>query len=149
MELIWARLDGRDGHTVGRELLRELVGELPEIRVTQRGKPYFSGKDLHFSISHSKNHAFCCVSSRNVGIDAEETDRSVDLRLAERILSDRELIRYQAAEDKRDTLLRLWVQKECYAKLTGRGWGSYLYQTDFDPANVQIIDGCYVAVMEE
>ena len=148
MELIWRRLAGRSGHAVGRELLRELVGELPQIRLTPQGKPYFAG-GLHFSISHTRDHAFCAVSSRSIGIDAEEMDRPIDLRLAERILSPAEWQRFQAAPDKRDILLRLWVQKESFAKLTGRGWGNYLCQTDFDPADVRIIDGCYVSVMED
>ena len=77
MKLAWQRLDGRDGHTVGRELLKELVGELPPILVTDRGKPYFADGALYFSIAHTKNHAFCCVSEKNVGIDAEEADRRI------------------------------------------------------------------------
>ena len=151
MKLIWARLDGRDGHTVGRELLRELVGELPGIAVTDRGKPYFVDFPLHFSISHSKNHAFCAVSKKNIGIDAEETNRQINPRLEQRYLSGTEKVRLQNAADPRTALLRLWVLKESYAKLTGRGWGNYLKSTDFNPEDprIQIIDGCYVAVLEE
>ena len=151
MKLAWARLNGRDGHTVGRELLAELVGQLPQIAVTDRGKPYFVDSDLHFSISHTKGQAFCAVSENNIGIDAEEMDRDIDLRLAERFLSETELDRYQKATDPRDALLRLWVLKESDAKRTGRGWGNYLKNTDFDPEDesIQMIDGCYVAVLIE
>ena len=151
MKLIWARLDGRDGHTVGRELLRKLVGEMPEIAVTDQGKPYFVNYPLHFSISHSKNHAFCAVSKKNIGIDAEETDRPIDPRLGQRYLSETEKARLQNAADPRDALLRLWVLKESCAKLTGRGWGNYLKSTDFNPEDprIRIIDGCYVAVLED
>ena len=152
MQLLWARLDGGDGHTVGRELLAKACGgTLPEICYTNRGKPYFADIKLHFSISHTKNHVFCAVSHRNTGIDAEETDRKVRLSLADTQLSPAEKARFDAAEDKAAALLRLWVLKESYAKLTGRGLGGYLKETDFDPNDprVQIIDGCYVAVMEE
>ena len=149
MKLAWRRLEGRSGHDVGRELLRELTGELPEILVTERGKPYFADHSAHFSISHTNDHAFCAVSDRNIGIDAEEIGRNVSENLARRILSPSEMARYQASQDPADTLLRLWVQKESYAKLTGRGWGNYLQKTDFHPENVQIIDGCYVSIMEE
>ena len=151
MELAWQRLEGRDGHTLGRELLAQLVGELPPILKTETGKPYFVAGKLHFSISHTKNHVFCCVSHRNVGMDAEETERKIDLRLARRYLSDPELERLQAAADPNAALLRLWVLKESYAKLTGRGIGNYLKTTDFDPDDprIAIIDGCYVAVLEE
>lgn len=151
MKLLWQRLDGRDGHEVGRELLCKLVGDLPEIRRSPQGKPYFADSDLHFSISHSKNHAFCAVSTSNIGIDAEEMDRKTNPRLAKKILSGTEMARFQASEDPRDALLRLWVLKESFAKLTGRGLGNYLWETDFDPDDqrIQIIDGCYVAILEE
>ena len=48
-------------------------------------------------------------------------------------------------------MLRLWVLKESYAKLTGRGFGHYLKDTAFSPDDpaIQEIDGCYVALMEE
>jgi 4'-phosphopantetheinyl transferase len=151
MKLAWKRLDGANAHEAGRELLRQLVGELPVICVTAAGKPYFSDNRVHFSITHTKGHAFCCVSHRNIGIDAEELSRKIDLRLADKILSPGEKARFDAAPDKNSALLRLWVLKESYAKLTGRGWGSYLYETDFDPDDprVTIIDGCYVAIMED
>ena len=147
MRIAFARLNGRNGHAVGRALLTQLCGELPEILVTPQGKPYFAHTDLHFSISHTKNHAFCCISHRNIGIDAEEMDRKISPALGDKILSTSEKQRCGNSAD----ILRLWVLKEAYAKLTGRGLGDYLYETDFDPRDprVLIIDGCYVAIMEE
>lgn len=148
-------LDGMSGHDGGRQLLaqmyRELTGtDMPQMAVTHRGKPYFVTGDVHFSISHTKSHVFCVLSDVPVGIDAEEADRNIDLRLADKILSPTEKRRYAAAGNKRTALLRLWVLKEAYAKATGRGLGSYLYETDFDPADprIQKIDGCFVAVIE-
>ena len=156
MRIRWERLDGRSGHEVGRQLLRQLYeeetgGELPEIRIANRGKPYFADSSLHFSISHTKHHAFCVLSSCPVGIAAEEKTRRINLRLAEKILSDSERVRFDAAEDKRDTLLRLWVLKEAAVKLTGEGLNGYPNHTDFDPCDprIQEIDGCYVAVIKE
>ena len=86
-----------------------------------------------------------------MGIDAEEIGRRIDLRLAERWLSDPEKCRLEVARDREDALLRLWVLKESYAKLTGRGLGNYLKNTDLSPEDpkIQVIDGCYVAVLEE
>ena len=152
MELAWQRLDGKNGHDVGRLLLRGLCGgALPEICRTEQGKPYFADGCLHFSVSHTKNHAFCCLSKRNVGIDAEECDRDIDLRLAEKYLSPTEKQHFAAATDKRECLLRLWVLKEAYGKLLGKGIGNYLAETEFSPddSGIQIIDGCFVAVMED
>ena len=156
MRICSRALDGMSGHDAGRVLLqdmyRELTGdEMPEICLTDRGKPYFPDSPWHFSVSHTDRRVFCAISSKPVGIDTEAPDRKIDLRLAGKILSPAEKARFDAAPDKRITLLRFWVLKEAYAKVTGRGWGSYLYQTDFDPYDPRITetDGCFVAVMEE
>ena len=149
-----ALLAGLSGHEAGRQLLEQLYRQhyamdMPPITVTERGKPCFTTGNVHFSISHTEDAAFCVLSDRPVGIDAESMDRKVDLRLADKILSPTEKVRYEKAADKNAALLQLWVQKEAYAKLTGRGWGSYLYETDFDPAETKQMNGCYVAVLEE
>ena len=156
MKIAGEALNGRSGHEAGRELLarlyREETGEaLPEIAIADRGKPYFVNCPWHFSISHTKKHVFCVLSDRPVGLDAEEMDRKVDFRLTERILSETEKRRIDGAEDKRATLLRLWVLKEAAAKLTGEGLRGFPNQTDFDPEDPRIMemDGCYVAVLEE
>ena len=155
MKLVGEPLHGRRGHEAGRELLARLYREetgmdCPEIAIAHRGKPYFVDSPWHFSISHTRNHVFCVLSDRPVGLDAEEMDRKVNLRLAEKVLSESEKIRYDAAEDKRVALLRLWVLKEAAVKLTGEGLQGYPNQTDFDPNDDRIIEmnGCYVAIIE-
>ncbi len=147
-------LNGRSGHKAGRQLLarlyREETGqECPEIGIAERGKPYFLNDTLHFSISHTKAHVFCALSDRPVGLDAEEMDRNIDLRLAAKILSESEKSRFEAAADKRTALLKLWVLKEAAAKLSGDGLRGYPNHTDFDPDDPRIrsMDGCYVAVL--
>ncbi len=156
MRLGYEKLNGRSGHEAGLLLLerlyREETGEaLPEILRTTQGKPYFPKNDLFFSISHTKNHIFCVLCHQNVGIDAEELGRPVKENLAKKVLSPSEREKYLAYPDQNAALLRLWVLKEAYAKLTGRGLGEYLYHTDFDPADprIQEIDGCVVAVLTE
>lgn len=154
MFLLSERLDGRDGHVVGRELLKKLyiqtTGEkLPAIAVTPRGKPHFTEGDWHFSISHTKNFVFCALSNQNIGLDAEEKGRKVPPAMMENFASDTEKSRL--GTDPQDAFLRLWVLKEADAKLTGRGMGNWMKNTDFDPFDPRIreINGCYVAVLEE
>ena len=151
--LSWVRLEGRSGHEAGRALLaaayREKTGkEMPPILTGEWGKPYFEGSNLHFSISHTKKHAFCALSEGPVGIDAEEEDRNIALRLAPKILSPEEAERFDGS---REMLLRFWVLKEASVKLTGLGLQGYPNHTDFDPNDprIQKIDGCLVAVLEE
>ena len=150
-----AALAGRNGHEAGRELLRRMYremtgGDCPEIRIADRGKPYFVSGNWHFSISHTKNHVFCALSQSPVGLDAEEMDRQVNFRLAEKILSESEKVRFEAATDKREALLKLWVLKEASVKLTGEGLRGYPNHTDFSPDDPRVkeMDGCYVAVLE-
>jgi len=156
MILAHCALDGRSGHDAGRQLLAKLyrqeTGEdLPPIRVTDRGKPYFENSPYHFSISHTPKHAFCVLARENIAIDAEEADRAINLRLAEKILSPAERVRFEAAPDKRLALLRLWVLKEAAAKLSGEGLRGYPNHTDFSPddSRVQEIDDCIVAIVTE
>ena len=156
MRIASCELNGITGHEAGRLLLarlyRDETGEdLPSIAVTERGKPYFEDSSLHFSISHTKKHAFCVLSREKVGIDAEEKDRNIDLRLADKILSPTEKQQFDAAEDKRLALLRFWVLKEAAAKATGEGLRGYPNHTAFslDDPKVTEINGCLVAVVEE
>ena len=123
---------------------------MPPILITPRGKPYFSGNPVFFSISHTKNHVFCALSPRPIGIDAEELDRDINLRLAEKILSETEYAQYLQAEDPRTALLTFWVLKEAQAKATGQGLRGYPNSTNFslDDPRVRQIHGCLVAVIE-
>ena len=156
MKLAHCRLTGLTGHEAGRQLLadlyREETGEdLPEIRITDRGKPYFMDSDWHFSISHTKKHAFCVLSRKNIAIDAEELDRKINLGLAEKILSETEKQQFDAADNQKTALLTFWVLKEAAAKLSGEGLRGYPNHTNFslDDPRVTELDGCLVAVMEE
>ena len=151
MEIAYMLLDGQDPHDAALLLLQKLYKKpLPEIRRTQRGKPYFADSPLHFSISHTKKHVFCALSDRPIGIDAEEADRDIRLALAEKILSPGELEQFRKSHDPRQALLRFWVLKEAAAKCSGEGLRGYPNHTDFslnDP-RIREIDGCFVAIIE-
>lgn len=156
MYLAYCPLNGRTGHEAGRMLLAKLYREAtgttrPPIVTLPDGKPVFETGSWHFSISHTPRHAFCALSEKNIGIDAEEADRTVNLRLAERILSPAEKAQFDAAADKQKALLTFWVLKEADAKLTGKGIRGFPNHTNFslDDPRVTQIDGCIVAVMED
>ena len=109
-------LAGRSGHVCGRLLLAELYREatgsdLPPIATGEWGKPYFPDSDWHFSISHTKDHAFCALSNRPIGMDAEELSRQVKPALAEKILSPAEMAQYEESSDRNRALLTFWVLK--------------------------------------
>ena len=156
MRIASCELGTLTGHEAGRQLLeklyREETGEdLPEIRITDRGKPYFPDSPWHFSISHTPKHAFCALCRNNIGLDAEELDRKTNLSLAEKVLSKEEKQQFDAAENKEKALLTFWVLKEADAKLSGEGLRGYPNHTHFslDDPRVTEQSGCIVAVMEE
>ncbi len=156
MEIGFSVIGAEGGHTAGRQLLRNMYEArfghpMPEIWTTARGKPCFAEESVHFSISHTPKTVFCVLSDCPVGIDAEEADRVVSPNLAEKILSEPEKARYRKALDKNEFLLRLWVLKEASAKCSGLGLTGYPNHTDFSPDDprIQIINGCFVAVVKE
>ena len=154
--LLHQEYEGNSGHEAGIALLAELYRQktglpLPRIAVTPRGKPYFPESDLHFSISHTKGHAFCVLSEKNVGLDAELLGRKLNLSLAEKVLSPSEKAQFDAASDKHRALRTFWVLKEAAAKLSGEGLQGYPNHTNFtlDDPRVTELHGCLVAVLTE
>ena len=149
-------LNGLDSRVAGKLLLarmyEELTGEeMPPIEKAPRGKPYFPGSDLHFSITHTKSTVFCAIADTEIGLDAEDLSRKVSPNLAEKILSPKEYAQYEAVpeEERNEALLRFWVLKEAEAKCSGLGLRGYPDHTEFDldDPRVQVIDGCMVAVI--
>lgn len=143
-------------HETGRRLLAQMYAQrfgtpMPPITIGPRGKPYFPDGHVHFSITHTPRHVFCVLADRPVGIDAEETDRQVNLCIADKVLSPAEKRRFRESDDPRAALLRLWVLKEAAGKCSGEGITCNPTDTDFSPADprIQILHGCYVAVILE
>ena len=157
MKLGYCELQRETGHTAGRRLLKQLFEEetgllLPEIAVTSRGKPYFPDSPWYFSITHTRRYAFCALSRKPIGIDAEEVDRDIDLRLADKILSEQEFAQFQVSGDSRLALLTFWVLKEAQAKLTGEGLHGYPSKnTNFSltDSRVTVQNNCLLAIIEE
>jgi phosphopantetheinyl transferase len=89
----------------------------------ERGKPHFpksSDSDLHMSISHCKGGIAFIIADEPVGIDVEEISR-MNLKISRRICTENELKLLENAEDNQELLCKLWVLKEAYSKLTGKG----------------------------
>ena len=150
-------LNGLDSRVAGKLLLaqmyEELTGEeMPPIEKAPRGKPYFPGSNLHFSITHTKTTVFCAISDVPLGIDAEDLNRKVSPTLAQKILSPAEFAQYEAVpeEERNEALLRFWVLKEAEAKCSGLGLRGYPDHTDFDlnDPRVSKIGECIVAVIQ-
>lgn len=86
---------------------------LPEIFLTERGKPCFADTEPYFSLSHSHGTIFVALSDAPIGADVEFIDeKKRSDRLAERFFSDNE---------KGEDFFTVWTRKEAYVKMTGEG----------------------------
>ena len=118
-------LEGRTGHEAAYGLLAHAYneiygGRLPRMRRGAWGKPFFPHNEAEFSLTHTKTMAFCALSDRPVGVDAE-TVRPVRPGVPERTMSPEELTWMNGYPDRDEAFLRLWTAKEAWSKLTGRG----------------------------
>lgn len=83
---------------------------LPDIRVAEGGKPYFSKlSQLHFNISHTDGGVFCGLFDSPIGVDMER-----DREAAEAVR------RYYHMPTQKD-FWEMWVRHEAIAKYHGYG----------------------------
>lgn len=156
MRYACCRLEGRSGHEAGWALLRQLYLEetgrdLPAVRLSKTGKPYFPNSPYCFSISHTRRHAACVLGRHPVGIDLEELDRPIRLKIAARILSAPEYSQFARAADQRRAFLTFWVLKEAQLKCRGTGLQGIPNKTAFDLYDPRVWewDGCLTAMIVE
>lgn len=93
------------------------------------GKPEVTGPaefaSLRFNLAHTSGLVMCAVSrAGEIGVDAEETSRTIDVaQMARHFLSRREqaIIEGLSGNERRERLFEQWVVREAYFK--GRGTG--------------------------
>ena len=116
-------------HTFGRFcclkswlMLQELIGQMPEWRYNEHGKPFLDGGP-HFSISHCKEGIAVAIDDEPIGIDIESI-RHADKELIKRTMNEEE--RTLIAKANADAAFtRLWTQKEAVVKAQGTGITSF------------------------
>jgi 4'-phosphopantetheinyl transferase len=86
------------------------------------GKPFLSGSDLHFNLSHKGNQIICALSPLPVGIDIEIL-RSAPEGVAERFFCDEEkqALREAPVAAQNALFYKIWTRKESYIKMLGKG----------------------------
>ena len=95
-----------------KKMLKSFDLEMPDIYISENGKPYFKNTNIYFNYSHCQNYIACTISNYEVGIDIEEVSRKISDEVAHKYL-----------EDEKENIKRLekWVRKEAYSKLKGLG----------------------------
>ncbi len=94
-----------------------------EFEYNQYGKPYVRGiKSFYFNLSHSGKWVVCATDCQSVGVDVEQI-KPIDIQIAHRFFSDLESkdLDKQAEKDKLDYFYDIWVLKESYIKMAGKG----------------------------
>lgn len=95
--------------------------EPPVFALGEHGKPYLAEhRDIHFSLSHTKNAVLCVLDAQPVGADVEMF-RIRGMEQLLKVFSDREQTEIRQAARPEIRFTELWTRKESYLKLTGEG----------------------------
>lgn len=122
----------RDRFIVAHALLRRLVATYLETDPARLlfgraayGKPFLiNHPELCFSLSHSHDFALVALARREVGVDVERLDRTIEIDgVAASAFSALELaeLRTLVPAERRAAFFRLWTRKEAYVKARGEG----------------------------
>lgn len=95
------------------------IQELPQFTYNQQGKPLLDGHPgIHFSMSHCRAAVAVAVSGQPVGIDIETLDHYSE-EVAQRVMSEEEMLQIKSSPHPAKEFTRLWTMKESLYKLTG------------------------------
>jgi 4'-phosphopantetheinyl transferase len=118
---------------ISHSFVRAVLSEHCDVRpsewrfvVDEYGKPEVAAglPSICFNLSHTKGLVACAVAfDHELGVDVENTDREVDLDIAERFFSPREAKYLEQSPDDRkgEVFLEIWTLKEAYIKACGNG----------------------------
>lgn len=109
-------------HAFNRQLKMGLADSLPdeiEILRTPKGKPYFQGIPIQFSLSHSGNIMVCAMGRNEVGIDVQHIRHARTIEVAQRFFSSEESD--YVTQNGEKAFFELWARKEAFVKYIGEG----------------------------
>lgn len=91
-----------------------------DIAVSENGKPFLRNESCRFNLSHSSQMALCALCDREIGADVQIKSKARPA-LIERFFSDEEKTYVFGSADMDATFTEIWVKKESFCKLDGRG----------------------------
>ena len=95
------------------------------ISLQSNGKPFISGSDTYYNLSHSGQYAICSVSDTKIGCDIEKTEANKSyMKICRRFFSEREILLIDESrneKDRTDLFYRIWTMRESFMKITGYG----------------------------
>ena len=108
-------------------LLQKLLDEegitQPEFKIGKYGKAYICNyEDIYFNLSHSKKIVSCAISNKEIGVDVEYNDPTIDLNIAKSYFYNSEYENIMKSDNPSNEFFKYWVLKESYMKYTGLGF---------------------------
>jgi 4'-phosphopantetheinyl transferase len=142
----------RDAFTAAHALKRAMLSQATGAPITSwcfrqgpHGKPEIAAgpgvQQLGFNISHTDGLVACAVTyGRDVGVDVEASDRTIDLAMADQYFAPAEAatVRSVPPDQARCLFFRFWTLKEAFIKATGEGLSRPLASFAFtlDPISI-------------
>ncbi|WP_046758931.1 4'-phosphopantetheinyl transferase family protein [Kordia jejudonensis] len=116
----WLKLLGKLLLLKGMELLGHADVNLNTLQYTKYKRPYLKQKP-DFNISHSGTHVMCAFSTQNaIGVDIEKIN-TIDINDFKNVLSHKEWLHINQADDTLKQFYSYWTAKESLLKADGRG----------------------------
>lgn len=109
----------------------------PKIEADANGKPFLSGHEYEFSLSHSAHFAACALSDVPIGLDIQVLSRCEE-RLVKRFFAEGEQAAVFSSNDRDKTFTRLWCRKESFLKAIGTGLRLPLGSFDVSAQNTML-----------
>lgn len=122
-------------HAAVQKAIRDyLENDKVEVQYTAKGKPVLKGTptEKFISVTTTGNVCICVLSEMPIGVDGEYlgrfgSDNKTDYTaIAERFFTDDEAVYVRDGDGDPMRFVRVWVRKEAYVKLTGKGLSDFL-----------------------
>lgn len=124
--------------------------QMPRIECGDNGKPYLPDlPEIYFNISHCKKGCICGIADAPIGVDVQEI-RPFSLQIAKYCCTKKELELLFQSEEPARLFTKMWVMKESYLKMLGRGITTKLNDVDTTELENKFLfymsNDCYIAV---
>ena len=103
-----------------------------DLKTGDYGKPFLRLDGCFFNLSHSADAVICALSDREIGADVQ-MKAMLQPAVIKRCFSEEEKAFIRAAADPDDAFTEIWVKKESFCKLKGRG-------LSLSPASFSVFD---------
>lgn len=128
-------------NTTSKDLLKDVLkNELNitnyELTFNKYNKPYLKNRNIYFNISHDKNTTVLVTSDKEIGVDIEYyTYKESVMKKYYNEFEQQEIIN---SNNKEYEFTRIWVMKEAFVKMKGKGISYGLQNVDTTRLKKQI-----------